>query len=113
LHGSLLRIPEFMGVYRHNAAGVTKGGMHSGRPLHYHRLQMLTLFWRHLGKRAPELDWSCFAQHIDGIIGHQGLMHQVPNLFRAILEAPRLVFHPLLFRTFIQKTFKRQPASVG
>ncbi len=113
LHGSLLRIPEFMGVYRHNAAGVTKGGMHSGCPLHYHRLKMLTHFRRHLGKRAIEFDWRCLSQHVDGIIGHQGLRHQLPNLVRAIQEAPRLVFHPFLFRLFIQKTFKRQPAYVS
>lgn len=106
--GSLLRIPEFMSTYRKHPGGITNSGMHDGRLLHYNRIRLFLFCRRHLGHKAIELDWSCFDQHVGGVIGHHGLRRQIVNLLRAIQESPRLVFHPLLFRLFIRHTIKRQ-----
>jgi len=98
--GRILRIPEFMSVYRKHGTGVTANGQHGGRRLHYNRLKLFLVFRRHLGKRARELDWSGFDDHIQFIIGHEGMRRQMANWLRACREVPRLVLHPLLFRLF-------------
>ena len=107
--GRILRIPEFMSTYRQHQGGVTNKGMHSGRIMHYNRIRLFLYCRQYLGRQASELDWSCFTQHIDGIIGHQGIKSQISNLASAIKESPRLVFHPQLFRLFIRQTISGQP----